>query len=107
MTVRSATTLHAEPAAQAENAESVAKGTHLLRDLRRLCGLDADRSPELLDLQQDHRHVVVLRRGANERRDLAKHPLPELGRRQMRMFLDQLRQTELAEAVVAFVHRFA
>src|SRR5262245_14513344 len=30
---------------------------------------------DLVDLEQDHRHVVVLRRIADERRDLAQDPL--------------------------------
>ena len=38
---------------------------------------------ELVDLQQHHRHVVVLRRVADERRDLAQHPLAQLVRRQV------------------------
>ena len=42
-----------------------------------------------LDLQQDHRHVVVLRRGADERLDLAQHPLAQLVGRQMRVLLDR------------------
>src|SRR5262245_51762393 len=54
----------------------------------------------LVDLEQDHRHVVVLRRVADEGRDLAQHPLAQLVGRQVRMGLDQLPQAGLAEAVV-------
>src|SRR5947209_19516022 len=35
----------------------------------------------LVDLEQDHRHVVVLRRGADERLDLAQDALAQLRRR--------------------------
>ena len=55
----------------------------------------------VVDLQQDHRHVVVLRRVADERRNLAEHPLAQLVGRQVRVLLDQLGQPRLAEAVVA------
>ena len=49
----------------------------------------------VVDLQQDHRHVVVLRRVADERRDLAQHPLAQLVGRQVRVLLDQLRRAAL------------
>ena len=51
-----------------------------------------DSSTPLVDLQQDHRHVVVLRRVADERGNLAQHPLAELVGRQVRVRLDQLAQ---------------
>ena len=53
------------------------------------------------DLQQDHRHVVVLRRVADERRDLAQHALAQLLGRQVRVLLDEPPEPRLAEAVVA------
>ena len=58
------------------------------------------RSPraDVVDLQQDHRHVVVLRRVADERRDLAQHALAQLLRRQVRVLLDQPAEPRLAEA---------
>ena len=59
------------------------------------------RGRPLVDLQQDHRHVVVLRRVADERRDLAQHALAQLVGRQVRVLLDQLAEPRLAEAVVA------
>src|SRR5262245_42263621 len=61
----------------------------------------------LVDLQQNHRHVVVLRRVADERRDLAQHALAQLVGPQMRVALDQLAEPVLAEAVVVLVHRLA
>src|SRR4051794_37179574 len=54
----------------------------------------------LVDLQQDHRHVVVLRRVADKRRDLAQHALAQFVGRQMGVRLDQLSEARLAEAVV-------
>src|SRR5947209_1776999 len=33
---------------------------------------------EIVDLQQNHRHVIVLRRRAHKRLNLAEHALPEL-----------------------------
>src|SRR5207249_7855592 len=61
----------------------------------------------LVHFQQDHRHVVVLRRIADKRRDLAQHPFAQLVGRQVRVVLDQLAKTALAEAVVVRVHRLA
>src|SRR5439155_237058 len=61
----------------------------------------------LVDLQQDHRHVVVLRGVADERGDFAQHAFAELVRRQVRVRFDELAEPRLAEAVVARVHRFA
>src|SRR5207249_3709890 len=61
----------------------------------------------LLHFEQNHRHVVVLRRIADERGDLAQHPFAQLVGRQIGMVLDQLGETTLAEAVVVRVHRLA
>src|SRR5262245_33918168 len=61
----------------------------------------------LVDFQQDHCHVVMLRCVAHEGGNLAQHPLPELGGRQVRMRLNQLAQPRFAEAVVVHVHRLA
>src|SRR6516225_11687946 len=61
----------------------------------------------LINLQQDHRHVVVLRRVAHERRNLAEDALAQLVRSEVRMRLDELAQPRFAEAVVARVHRLA
>ena len=61
----------------------------------------------VVDLQQDHRHVVVLRRIADEGRDLAQHALAQLLRRQVRVGLDQLRPAASRRTVVARVHRLA
>ena len=47
---------------------------------------------DVVDPQQDHRHVVVLRRVADERRDLAQHALAQLIRRQVGVLLDELRR---------------
>src|SRR5437870_10749353 len=43
----------------------------------RLCGR-CGCNGRLVDLEQDHRHVVVLRRGADERLDLAQNALAQL-----------------------------
>src|SRR4030088_385147 len=61
----------------------------------------------LVDFQQDHRHVVVLRRVADKGGDLAQHALAEFGGRQMRVRLDELAQPRFAETVVVDVHRLA
>src|SRR5439155_18158075 len=61
----------------------------------------------LVDLQEDHRHVVVLRRIADERGDFAQDALAELVRRQVRVRLDELAEARFAEAIVPRVHRFA
>ena len=65
--VRKMTTSSAHPRTSATSATSAAS---------------ASRSPPgggtCVDLQQDHRHVVVLRRVADERRDLAQHAFAQL-----------------------------
>src|SRR6185503_15329003 len=61
----------------------------------------------LVDLQQDHRHIVVLRRVADERRNLAQHSFPQLIGRQVRVAFDELAEPLLAEQIVTRVHRFA
>src|SRR5262249_44381633 len=61
----------------------------------------------LVHLQQDHRHVVVLGRVADEGGDLAQHALAQFVRWQMRVRFDQLAEPRLAEAVIARVHRLA
>src|SRR5262249_46404743 len=50
------------------------------------------RSVHVLDLQQNHRHVVVLGSGADERLDLPEHALAQLVGRQVRVGLDQAAQ---------------
>ncbi len=51
---------------------------------------DAGRGLERrVDPQQDHRHVVVLRRVADEGRDLAQDALAQLLGRQVRVLLDE------------------
>src|SRR2546423_10295837 len=50
----------------------------------------------LVHLQQDHRHVVVLRRVADERRNLAQHALAQLVGRQVRVRFDELTEPRLA-----------
>src|ERR1043166_5748194 len=61
--------------------------------------------PLPLDFQKNHGHVVVLRRVAHERRDLAQHALAQFVGPQVRVRLDELPEPSLAEAVVARVHR--
>src|SRR5438105_3223314 len=74
-----------------------------LRELR----ADLGRRGDLVDLEQDHRHVVVLRRVADEGGDLAQHALAQLVGRQVRVRFDELAEPRFAEAVVARVHRLA
>ena len=63
-----------------------------------------DMASAILDLQQDHRHVVVLRRVADERGDLAQHALAQLLGRQVRVLFERAAEPRLAEAVVgAFI----
>src|SRR5262245_63090188 len=54
----------------------------------------------LVDFQQDHGHVVVLRCVAHESGDLSQDPLPQLGGRQVAVRLNQLAQPRFVEAVV-------
>src|SRR5258706_4753563 len=61
---------------------------------------------DVFDLQQDHRHIVVLRRVADKRRDFAQHALPELLGRQVRMLLHEPREAVLTKQIVCAVHRF-
>jgi hypothetical protein len=65
----------------------------LFRDLRELGDRGRGRR-QLIHLQQDHRHVVVLRRVADKRRDLAQDALPQLLRGQVRMGLDKPAQPD-------------
>src|SRR6185295_12317220 len=53
-------------------------GRSLLGNLRELRAGQRDGDCRVVDLQQDHRHVVVLRGVADERGDLAQHALAEL-----------------------------
>src|SRR6059058_2474721 len=62
---------------------------------------------DLVDLEQNHRHIVVLRRGADERRNLAQHALAQIIGRQVGVVLGELTEPRFAEAVVERVHRFA
>src|SRR6185436_7689164 len=102
MTTRSFTTFAggARPAPGAPRSSDVRALGERCNDRRRP---DAD----LVDLHQDHRLVVVLRRIADKRRNLAQHALAEFLGRQVRVGLDQLPQPRLAEQVVARVHRLA
>src|SRR5215472_14001803 len=59
------------------------------------------------DLEQDHRHVVVLRGVADKRRDLAQHAFPQLVRRQVRVVFENPAEPGFAEAIVRGVHRLA
>ena len=52
-----------------------------------------------LDLQEDHRHVVVLVGAADERLDLAEDPLAQLARLEMAVLLDDPAQARLAEQI--------
>src|SRR6516225_1715702 len=61
----------------------------------------------LIHFEQNHCHIIVLRRVADERGDLPQHPLAQLVRRQVRVPLDELPQPVLAEAIVVRVHRLA
>src|SRR5262249_31804345 len=61
----------------------------------------------LVDLEENHRHVVVLRRVADERGNLAQHARAQLVRRQVRVALRQLPEAVFAEALVARIHRLA
>ena len=79
----------------------------LLRDFRELRAGRRRRRRQLVDLEQDHRHVVVLRRVADEGGNLAQHALAQLLRWQVRVGLDQAAEPRFAEQIVAPVHRFA
>src|SRR5215467_681302 len=60
-----------------------------------------------IDLEQDHRHVVVLWSVADERRDFAKHAFAQLVGRQVRVVFENPAEARFAEAVVRRVHRLA
>src|ERR1700716_4121330 len=68
MATKSVTSLHPAPSLLRELSECRIAGG---RDHR-----------QIVDLQQDHGHVVVLRRVAHEGGDLAQHPLAQLLRGQ-------------------------
>src|SRR6266849_3161735 len=68
-----------------------------LRELR----VNRRRRRSLVDLEQNHRHVVVLGRVADERGDLAQHALAQLVGGQVRVGFDELAEPRLAEQVVA------
>src|SRR5436190_24047034 len=76
-------------------------------DVRKITTKSGNGRRHLVHFQQNHRHVVVLRGIADERRDLAQHAFAQLVARQIRMVLDQLAEAGLAEAVVVRVHRLA
>src|SRR5689334_20921221 len=63
--------------------------------------------PDWFDLEEDHRHVVVLRRVPNKRRHFAQHALAEFVGRQAGMIFENPAEPALAEAVVRAVHRLA
>src|SRR5438876_825499 len=75
--------------------------------VRKITTKSGNGSRHFVHLEQDHRHVVVLRRFADKCRDLAQHPLAQLIGRQMGVIFDQLAEPALAEAVVLSVHRLA
>src|SRR4249920_3323483 len=58
---------------------------------------------EVVDLQQDHGHVIVLRGGADEDLDLAQDPLAQLLGRQMAMLFDDSAQPCLLETIGGLV----
>ena len=62
-------------------------------------------SNALIDLQQDHRHVVVLIGAADEGLDLAHDPLAQLAGLQVSVLLDDAAETGLAEEIALGVHR--
>ena len=68
------------------------------------CGLDAGRR---VHLQQDHRHVVVLRRAADKGGDFPQDALAQFLDGQVAVLFDQFRELRLAEAVGVLVHRLA
>src|SRR5581483_1295890 len=53
---------------------------------------------DLFDLQENHRHVVVLRRIADKRRDLAQDALAQFVRAKMRVQFGELPEASLAKA---------
>ena len=55
----------------------------------------------LLDLDQDHRHVVVLIGVADERLDLAQDPLAQLAGLEVAVLLDDPAEPRLAEQIAA------
>ena len=59
----------------------------------------ADRDERLLDLDQDHRHVVVLVGGADERLDLAQDPLAQIGGVEVAVLGDEPAEPRVAEQV--------
>ena len=59
----------------------------------------------LRDLDQDHRHVVVLVGRPHERLDLAEDPLAQLARVEVSVLLDDLAEPRVAEEIAVGVHR--
>ena len=66
------------------------------------CDLFGD---DLRDLDQDHRHVVVLIGGADERLDLAEDPLAQLARVEVSVLFDDPAEPGVAEEIAVVVHR--
>src|SRR6266853_5040246 len=60
-----------------------------------------------IDLHEDHRHVVVLRRVADKCGDIKQDALAQLLARQVRVFLKDAAEPRVAETVVGPVHRLA
>src|SRR3954462_10746246 len=58
-----------------------------------------------IDLEQDHRHVVMLIGAADERFDLAQDALAKLTRVEVTVFFDDPAQARLAEQIALDVHR--
>ena len=61
----------------------------------------------LSDLQQHHRHVVLLCRGSGEGLNLAEDTVAQLVGRQIGVLARQVSEPRVAKAVAGDVHRFA
>src|SRR4051812_23312458 len=59
-----------------------------------------------IDLQQDHRHVVVLIGGANERLDLAHDALAELAGVEVAVLFDDSAEARFTKQIAVGIHRF-
>src|SRR3954466_7894539 len=78
-----------------------------LRECARVAsyGESSDRCKRPIDLEQDHRHIVVLIGAADERLDLAEDALAELARFEVPVFLDNPAEASFAEQVALEIHR--
>src|ERR1700682_5181157 len=100
---RSDATIDGTPCASSSPRTMLASMSEWVRKMTTRSG---DGGGDTLDLQQNHRHVVVLRRVADERLDLAENALAQLIGGQLDVFLEDLRKPRLAKAVVGGVHGF-